>query len=256
MRKLEHHTLIEKMYLVGRLRCTGELSNGVQDTIIDYAIVGGVAISPNSRFLYASSYQYVYQYDLNASDVLATKDTVAIYDGFIGWNPTRFFMPQLGPNGKIYISATGSNAYLHVIENPNQLGEACNVNQHGVELATGNHYTIPNFPNYRLGALEGSPCDTLSVTTTDFEVLESEIQIYPNPNNGEFFLEANADFGNDAKVQVFNAAGQLVYESNLPPFARRIEVQLTTLSGGLYLISVFRKGVRVKSERMILLGGN
>jgi hypothetical protein len=232
--------------------CTGELSNGVQDTIIDYAIVGGVAISPNSRFLYVSSYQYVYQYDLYASDVLATKDTVAIYDGFIGWNPTRFFMPQLGPNGKIYISATGSNAYLHVIDNPNQLGEACNVNQHGVELATGNHYTIPNFPNYRLGALEGSPCDTLSVSTADKELRGRDIFLFPNPTENTFIIKSGSAFGSEAIIDIYNAAGTFVKQIPLRSAAKEIVIPVSSFPSGMYYVRIILQGQVVRTEKVIV----
>lgn len=33
--------------------------------------------------------------------------------------------------------------------------------QHGIELPSFNNYTLPNFPNFRLGPLLGSSCDTL-----------------------------------------------------------------------------------------------
>ncbi|KAA3620919.1 MAG: hypothetical protein DWQ02_28615, partial [Bacteroidetes bacterium] len=63
-------------------RCTGELSNPIQFMYQDSSYSGGVAISPNSRYLYVSSYEYVYQFDLLAEDIESTKDTVAIYDGW------------------------------------------------------------------------------------------------------------------------------------------------------------------------------
>jgi len=144
-------------------RCTGELSNPVQITYADSAWAGGAAISANSRFLYVSSYRYVYQYDLWAENIEATKDTVAIYDGFIipPIFATRFFLAQLAPDGKIYISATNSVPYLHVINHPDLPGDSCDVCQHCVQLPTWNAFSMPNFPNYRLHHLEGSPCDTL-----------------------------------------------------------------------------------------------
>jgi len=144
-------------------RCTGLLSNHKQITYLDSASSGGVAISPNSRFLYVSSFRYVYQYDLWASDIEASKDTVAIWDGFFvpPVFATTFFLAQLAPDGKIYISANNSVPYLHVINNPDLPGDSCDVCQHCIELPTWNAFSMPNFPNYRLGALEGSPCDTL-----------------------------------------------------------------------------------------------
>ncbi|MBX2927109.1 MAG: PKD domain-containing protein [Saprospiraceae bacterium] len=146
-------------------RCSGELSNPVQFTYADTAWCGGIAISPNSRFLYVSSFRYVYQYDLHAADIEASRITVAEWDGFHDpLHPalaTTFYLAQLGPDGKIYINSNTSTRYLHVINHPDSLGLACDVCQHCVELPTFNSFSLPNFPNYRLHHLEGSPCDTL-----------------------------------------------------------------------------------------------
>jgi hypothetical protein len=53
--------------------------------------------------------------------------------------------------------------YLHVINNPDLPCPACNIEQHGVHLPTYNAASLPNFPNYRLGPLDGSPCDSLGI---------------------------------------------------------------------------------------------
>ena len=146
-------------------RCSGELSHPVQFTYADSATAGGIAISPNNRFLYVSSRRYVYQYDLHASDIEASKITVAVYDGFtdpISTNArTTFYLAQMAPDGKIYLNCSNSVRYLHVINEPDSLGLACDFCQHCIELPTLNAFSLPNFPNYRLHHLEGSPCDTL-----------------------------------------------------------------------------------------------
>ncbi|MBX2927131.1 MAG: PKD domain-containing protein [Saprospiraceae bacterium] len=146
-------------------RCTGELSNPVQFTYIDSAACAGIAISPNNRFLYVSSRSYVYQYDLHADDIEASRITVAVYDGYsepISQHArTTFYLMQLAPDGKIYINSNNTVKHLHVINHPDSLGLACDVCQHCVELPTYNSFSLPNFPNYRLHHLEGSPCDTL-----------------------------------------------------------------------------------------------
>jgi hypothetical protein len=144
-------------------RCIGELSNPVQFTYADTAWCGGVAISPNSRFLYVSSFKYLYQYDLWAGDIESSRITVAEWDGFVenGSFATTFYLAQLAPDGRIYINSNNGVSYLHVINHPDSLGLACDVCQHCVDLPSINSFSLPNFPNYRLGHLEGSPCDTL-----------------------------------------------------------------------------------------------
>ena len=149
-------------------RCTGELSNHrrIQSWTDDFSFSGGAAISPNSRFLYTPSDHYIFQYDLWAEDIGASKDTVARFDGFFDESTffsSRFYLAQLAPDGKIYISAKNSVHQLTVIHHPDKAGDACMVEQHGLVLPTWNAFSMPNFPNYRLGPLDGSPCDTLGM---------------------------------------------------------------------------------------------
>ena len=150
-------------------RCAGLLSNPIQEHFIDGSSSGGVAISPNSRFLYNSAATRIYQYDLQSIDIIASKDTVAEYDGYLEeslpgfFQATRFSRAQIGPDGKIYICCAGALKSMHVINQPDSLGVACEVLQHHIQLPTLNSGSLPNHPNYRLGALEGSPCDTIPV---------------------------------------------------------------------------------------------
>ncbi len=144
-------------------RCSGDLSNHRRIQYDEDAFSGGVGISPNSRFLYISSYQYIYQYDLWADDIEATKETVAIYDGYEAPFATHFYLAQLAPDGKIYLSCSNGVTVLHVIHQPNEKGFACNVEQHGIHLPIYNGASMPNFPNFRLGPLDGSSCDTLGL---------------------------------------------------------------------------------------------
>ena len=144
-------------------RCSGLLSNFQQINLPQGGVSGGTAVSKNSRFLYTTSNIYIYQYDLQATDILATRTLVAEYDGFADPFSTTFFQAQMALDGKIYISAANGVRWLHVIQNPNELCPDCNIQQHGIELPTHNAFSIPNMPNYRLGPIDGSPCDTLGI---------------------------------------------------------------------------------------------
>ena len=143
-------------------RCSGLLSNHHQYHVTD-GYWGGLAFSPNSRFLYVNQQFKCWQYDMQAPDIWASRKIVAEYDGFLSPYPTTFFFMQLAPDGKIYsCTVTGSNV-LHVIHNPDELGTNCNFQQHAVTMHTNNALSIPNHPNYRLGPLDGSTCDTLDL---------------------------------------------------------------------------------------------
>lgn len=151
-------------------RCTGELLSFNKKILKTHAgeLEGGVAFSPSSRFMYVAVRDTIFQFDMNTDDIEASKMVVAIndeftYTGFDGSIvSTPFNKMQLAPNGKIYISSNFRDGkYLHVIDQPDSLGLACNVLQHEVALPRYYFKGLPNFPNYRLKSLIGSPCDTL-----------------------------------------------------------------------------------------------
>lgn len=135
------------------------------------AICGGAAISPNSRFLYVAFTNYVFQYDLLAKDIGASKVTVLKRDLSKDASSSAFFQAQLAPDGKIYISTQNTTTYYHVINYPDKKGDSCMAVQAGFDVKTYYNGTVPNNPNYRLGRLIGSPCDTLfndSINNTAF----------------------------------------------------------------------------------------
>ncbi|MFQ5448045.1 MAG: hypothetical protein ACE5FF_14050, partial [Saprospiraceae bacterium] len=145
-------------------RCTGQLQHLEHFTMNDSIfLLGGASISPDSRWLYIVTQKIIYQFDLWASDIESTKTAVAEYDGFVGLLfGTIFATPQLAPDGTIWIN-TASDTVMHVIRTPNQPGMKSHVDQHAIHLPVVNQKSIPNFPNYRLGPLDGSPCDTLGL---------------------------------------------------------------------------------------------
>ncbi len=147
-------------------RCTGLLSNHIRFSYGNgVGSGGGTAFSPNSRFLYLGHRNHVFQYDMEAGDIESSRDTVAIYDGYLdnGWNPTTLFLAQLAPDGKIYMNTAPGSTKLHTIHQPNLKGMSCAFEQRAVELPAPNSYSLPNFPNYRLGPIDGSSCDTLGL---------------------------------------------------------------------------------------------
>lgn len=146
-------------------RCTGLFSSPIELVNFDSMGAAGLAVSANSRFVYVITSRYVRQYDLWATDIASSLDTVAIYDGFVsplGHN-TWFYLAQLAPDNKIYVNTPSGSNFLHVIQEPDKKGEDCQFEQHGLELPSRNAFTMPNFPNFRLGPLDGSPCDTLGL---------------------------------------------------------------------------------------------
>lgn len=235
-------------------RCTGLLSNPEQYNIIDQAYSGGVAISPNSKFLYVPSFGYTYQYDLEADDIEASKDTVAIYDGFVDILPTTFFLAQLGPDDKIYINCNNSVQYLHVIHNPNEPREACNFEQHGIQLPTYNAFSIPNFPNYRLGPAPGLDTCQLVSTTTTVPISKPMVTLYPNPVY-DFITISTESEDRYLVLEIYNELGQKVFYNNMSPFYGDNTIDIRHLNSGIYFWRIKdKKNQELGTGKIIKLG--
>ena len=257
---------IEKnyVYLYDFDRCTGQLSNELRIELLDAPpeIKGGVSISSNSRFLYVSSYYELYQFDLLAEDIEHSVDTIAIYDeieykvpGFDSlFLSTGFSYAQLAPDGKIYINTTGATNLLHVIHQPNLKGDSYQFEIRGVELPTLNSFSMPNFPNYRLGALEGSPCDTLEL---DQIVAYEEIQtpppipLFPNPAVHELTINLREVPG-QVRFDLYEISGRRVLERQLQGGIVQ-SLDIGGVEAGIYH-AVIRNGEGVlKREKVVVV---
>ncbi|WP_156039707.1 hypothetical protein [Aureispira sp. CCB-QB1] len=153
-------------------------------------ISSGVAVSPNDRYLYVSSWIYMYQFDLWASNIAASKDTVAVYGNVLsGTKPPFWGYIQSALDGKIY-SHSNNVSYMDVINNPNIGGVGCNVVQRGLDVFFVEGHFLPNMPHYRTPKLSGSACDTL----TSIARIESkeDVLIYPNPASTSISIAASS----------------------------------------------------------------
>lgn len=146
-------------------RCTGLLSPPVflpGTSIWNF----GAAFSPNGRFIYISSNgsYALSQYDLSASDVNASKVLIAEWDGTVdSFNvPAVFAFIQHGPDGKLYVWAGGS-AFMHIIDFPDRPGTDCSIRQRAIQLPGTGRGPSLYYPNYRLGPIDESSCDTLGI---------------------------------------------------------------------------------------------
>jgi hypothetical protein len=129
------------------------LDNFQHIEINDGALFGGAVISPNSKVLYIPTDEHLYQFHLESEDIEASKILIDTFDGYASPFSTLFYNAQLAPDCKIYINTFATVDVLHVIHNPNELGQACNFEQHAVQLPFNHLRSLPHFPNYRLGPL-------------------------------------------------------------------------------------------------------
>lgn len=200
----------------------GELSNPINimfpNDTINY--IAGVAVSPNSRYLYVCARKNIYQFDLQASDIESSKIKIATWDGYQNPYSTLFYLAALAPDGKIYISNTSSTYNLHVINKPNCPGQSCELVQHGIVLPSYNFATIPNMPHYRQSYFE---CDSTLIGIEEVTLLDQKLKVFPNPATDFIYFPVESLAG---EILLYDARG------------RRMEQVVPKVSDGLASISV------------------
>jgi hypothetical protein len=200
----------------------------------------GAAFSPSSQYLYGSSSYYLYQIDASSNQPDTTLTTVASWDGFYCPNPpfaTRFFVQQLAQDGKIYSSTGNGTCAMHSIEFPDSAGIACNVQQHSIILPTYNVGTMPNHPNYDLGPLIGSGCDTLTHINELYATKPLTLSVYPNPIvNDAFEISYSLEQNKVGYLEIMSGSGQVVYRKTLPQWSSYQKLNIPELSNGIYIM--------------------
>ena len=244
-------------------RCTGILSNthtysglGTQ-----YNQYWGFEVSLDESKIYTSLiYQtanqdssFLLQFDLNATNFLASVDTLGVFVA-----PPSAGLLQRGPDDKIYLSVTWTgpdscfdylycygtvnvtNSNISVVNYPDSLGASCSFQPFSFNL--GGHkayFGLPNNPNYELGHLVGSPCDTLTVGVNELISTKSNLMIFYDPQLQTAFVNAKGLKGHKYVLQVISLAGQIVLEEtgNLDSEYYTRDLVMSGYASGLYLLN-------------------
>lgn len=216
----------------------------------------GVAVSASSRYLYVMLTTKIYQFDLHADNIEASKILVATYDGFsTGGFATTFYQGMLAPNGKIYITSTNGVYTLHVIEEPDQPGLNCQVNQHGLETFTYHGFTVPNFPHFRTGPIDGSICDSLGidgppVAVDEVAVPTAVLKVWPNPASG--MLSVQIPGSNTGELLWSDITGRIIRRQPVPMDTAQLDLDISDLAPGLYiLIWISASGEQISAKIVV-----
>lgn len=210
--------------------------------------------SPDNRFLYVCNDFRIYQFDMTANPIASSRVTVGVYDASHSCPfPQTFYYAQLAPDGKIYMNSGNTNYCIGVIGNPNGLGASCNFNDTAINLPTFIS-GLPYYPNYRLGALPGSPCDTLTGLNETARALKEKIlKVFPNPAGNT----VTVDYGftdwskGDVRLTISDELGRVVYEQALPKYSGFQKINVSTLAAGTYFVYLERNGNTVAAEKMM-----
>ncbi len=77
----------------------------------------------------------------------------------------------------------------------------------------------------------------------------TSISIFPNPSDGIFNLKTEEKFGNQAKVEVFNSTGILVYTSIFDQL-NDVQIDLRKEPSGIYYVRI-ADGVKMYNSKII-----
>jgi Secretion system C-terminal sorting domain len=229
----------EKCYIFDFDRKKGELSNFIylkNDTIKYTSIFGygSCLLEPNNRYLYITTSDFMYQFDLKAKDI--EKSRVILFETSQKI-PIAVTNMILAPDCKIYITSIVNKKSLHIIKNPNQGGFACNLSLEGLKLprVTLNN-SLPAFPNYRLGTPEENKCKT-NVSNQDIAEQSITVAVYPNPVQNDLNIDL---FGfvrqyKNGRFDLYNPQGQLVQSFPLQPEHDEYRLDVSDLTEGIYI---------------------
>ncbi len=215
-------------------RCTGIFSNPIYMAIpVSLGFGGGVEFSQNSKYVYVSNINFVYQYDVSATNIVSTKIVVAVWDSFYDGGPPLavvFDPMERAPDGKIYICSGNGTHYLGVINNPDSQGLACNLTQHSVVLPAFYFNTLPNHPNYFLGA--NGLCNNLGIPPAPYEGVK-KIQVFGNPTHDKFTLwfPPDKDVG---VLEIYDVNGECIRTERVSQWSQYKTVDISEFSGGVY----------------------
>ncbi|MFN8230792.1 MAG: T9SS type A sorting domain-containing protein [Bacteroidia bacterium] len=108
------------------------------------------------------------------------------------------------------------------------------------------YYTNPceyNLPNV---AGSGSRLGILQNNVVDIIEENSNVQVYPNPSNGELNINLPVE---GAEIEITNTLGQLVYKTKLN---KENKLLINDLKPGVYLYSIISTNAVLKTDKLVL----
>ena len=243
-------------------RCTGVFTNANiisnELPVPTYSFIESGEFSEDGNLIYLCETDtantvtyYLRQYNLNAPNILASKVTL---DTLIGYVSTfaGFSDIKLAPDGKIYITSgpdcfgvcfpypdslhTPNTDYLSVINNPDSAGFACNYQRFGYYLGGQRTYQgLPNNPNYELGRLIGSPCDSLTALQENNKL---SFSVYPNPANNQITFSSTTTNYSASQIVVYNLVGERICTAVIPAKTQHYIVSVLNWQPGLYIYKI------------------
>jgi len=217
-------------------------------------------LSPSGKYLYGVGHAGYMQWDLEAADVEGSRMQL----GGPPWQLDSYQNPLVGLLGGYFVFGHGPDGKLYnlirnthsVVEYPDERGE-----ESGFCLAADNppsclHSPYDLFssrhPNFRLGPLPGSGCDSLVSGVQVIGAGGPEYEFLPNPARDQVTIRLNTKSQQgDWHVQVFSLSGGLMQQNTLAAGATEWAFSVQDWPSGMYVVRLMN-GPKALSQTFVV----
>jgi len=242
IRSISMYQKVNTVQLIKFDRCSGLFEKPVQFDLEyeDTSAVAQVIFEKNSRYFYIMNTLTVYQGDIYSEDIKGSLIRVARYH-FNDSDPSKhllFGCSFLGPDDRIYIFDGRYQFETSVINNPSERGSACDFVYEGIKKPACTGMSLGNMPNFSLGPIDGSSCDTLGLDNPlSTEVFNQnrgyKIKIFPNPSKDILYGDVTLS-DQKRQVLIYSANGSLAYRGTGGNLVEGIDI--SHLASGIYVV--------------------
>ncbi len=229
----------------------------------------GTKFYTSTQYFFGADTCYLVQYDLTSGNIPASADTLfrisypqtfvqagsvrlapdnKIYFACIYWNNV--------PNGYPYPDSVRNmyNENLGVINFPDSAGAACDFQPFSFYLGGKRTYVgLPNNPDYNLGRLVGSPCDTLTAVIDFTTIKNNSIKIYPNPASGNVTLQSNQPFMHKSLLVIESLMGDKITEYKMLTNSSAFTFNISNLANGVYICKLISGNEILDTQRLVII---
>ena len=223
---------------------------------------GGLAFSPDNRWLYATTDLCVFRADLSNPmpflDSLYKRpyeyvDEPPISQYVYGTSLTYM---QAAPDGKIYMAARHRERYYPRFSIS---GEDYAFEPEGFPLLVPSVRTLPHFPYFRLYDEPGSPCDTLGINggpwwTSAGEAARGQVGVTVAPNPATDHLLVHFDRSFAGTLTLLDGTGRVVLSQTIAmPANDRLRMDIAHLPNGMYYLQANGGATKPATQKVIIL---
>ncbi len=235
-------------------RCSGLFSNSVivSNGGSSYATLGS-AFSPNGNLVYlsyADTDSRIIQYDLTSTNIPASADTICT----VSISDEAGGALRLAPDNKIYWSNAWYNGVnfnypyqdtmynninmnLSVINDPDVVGSGCNFSLYSFSLGGKRTYWgLPNNPDYSMGPIDGSICDSITSDITQVPSNNIAFEIYPNPCLDLLNVYLTKKEFTNIHVELIDLNGRILIMKDMDK--EYLQLDLKFVENGIYLLRI------------------